>query len=150
MTAVELGHWVRTCDSCGKGWGPERCSDSHCSSIEFTDTYHEPKPMLSGLVALVTPKAKPKPRASAAQVASLRALQAATTRLLADLRSTDAELITAVRSDVSELIPAQAAVATALSITGDASPGRAAHLSLALAAFSATLGRAITTLEETK
>jgi hypothetical protein len=147
--APSLGYWERKCDACHKAWGPTRCSDSACSSTEFTDTYHKPKPILSGLAALVLPKPKPKPRADAATVSALRGLQGTAMGMLAELHALEAQLRAAVIADVQELAVAQAVVHQALSIEGDASWERVAGLSLALRAFAAALSRAIEHTEET-
>ena len=147
-----LGFVERSCSKCGRQWRMER-GECECGSHELVERFHEPSLVerVGGAIRAVVIPAQPKaPRANAAQVASLRALQAAVVQLLADIHAVDASLTSAVRGDVEELIPAQAAVNTALSITGDASPDRAAHLSLALRAFAATLERAIDHIEEPK
>lgn len=145
-TQPRMGRVERTCDRCGREWGPTRCSDPICSSIEFTDRVIQPIPVMTRLAELVRPKKKL--HATPSQVKALRGLQTAATALLVELRVVDEQLREAVRdNDVQELRGAQATVNLALSITGDASPDRTAHLSLALVAFAASLSREIGNLE---
>jgi hypothetical protein len=147
-----LGFVERTCSACGREWIMTQAECS-CGSHELTERIHEPTLIerVGGAIRAVAIPAKPKaPRASAAQVASLRTLQASTTALLVEIRVLDVQLRDAVVKDVDELQPAQGVVHQALSIEGDASWDRIPGLSLSLTAFAAALTRAIQHLEETK
>jgi hypothetical protein len=140
-----MGYEQRLCDKCGNPWGPTRCTQTGCNSIEFTVSYVEPIPLGRRLADLVRPKKAA--RATDAHRKALLNLQASAAALLVDLRVLDQQLRDAVRADVDELLPAQGVLHTALSISGDASPDRVAGLSLALIAFGASLNRAISHLE---
>jgi len=151
--APTLGHVETTCAACGREWPMNQGECASCGGHELIQrvidgTLFE---RVAGQIKAVVIPARPKaPRASAAQLARLRAVQASMVALLADLRSLDGELIAAVRGDVEELLPAQALVNTALSITGDRSVQRVAGVSLGLESLAATMGTAIANLEDTK
>lgn len=140
-----MGRVERTCDRCGREWGPTRCTDPQCNSIMFTDTVVPAVPVMTRVMDRIKPKKTL--HATASQIKALRNLQASATALLVDLRVLDVQLRDAVRADVDELREAQGLMNLSLSITGDASPDRIAHLSLSLTAFAASLSRAIANLE---
>jgi hypothetical protein len=151
-TPPQLGHYRRSCSACDREWhlGQAACP---CGSHELTERYIEGTLLerVGDAIKAVTAPVRPKPpRASAAQVARLRAVQAAVVALLEDLRSLDGELIAAVRADVLELIPAQGHINQALSITGDRSVQRIPGLSLGLESLADFLGSAIHNLEDPK
>ena len=143
------GYEKRSCDACGSDWGPTGCSKGGCTSVVFTTRYIEPIPFFSGLREKFVPKKAP-PRATPAQVESLRAIQVAVTALIAELRRSDQELIEAVRADVEELQWAQALVHRAVSIHGDLSSQNIDGVSLGLPALATYLSMAIKTIEEPK
>jgi hypothetical protein len=143
------GYEKRSCDVCGSDWGPTGCSKTGCTSVAFTTSYIPPVPFMTRIQEKLAPKPAP-PRATPAQVESLRALQAAVTALIADLQRSDQELIEAVRADVEELQWPQALVHRALSITGDVSTRNIDGLSLSLEALATYLTIAIKTIEEPK
>jgi hypothetical protein len=150
QTEPRLGRVERRCAKCAGEWQMDR-GECSCGSHELVEKYIEPTLFERGpfgaIRALVIP-AKPKaPRATAAQIKALHSLQASATALLVDLRVLDVQLRDAVVNDVDELREAQALMNLSLSITGDASPDRIAHLSLSLTAFAAFLARAIDNLE---
>lgn len=148
-TEPTWGYEQRTCDACGSEWGQTGCSRAGCTSVVFTTTVIPPVPFMRRVQEKLAPKAKP-PRASRAQVESLRAIQAAVTALAAALRRSDQELIEAVRADVEELQWAQALVHRSVSIQGDLSTRNIEGLSLGLPALATYLSMAIKNIEDTK
>jgi protein-arginine kinase activator protein McsA len=147
-TEPSWGYEKRSCDQCGSDWAQFGCSKSGCTSVVFTTTYVPPVPFMRRVQEKLASKAKP--RASRAQVESLRALQAAVTALIADLRRSEQELVAAVRADVEELQWAQALVHRTVSTSGDLSTQNIDGVSLGLPALAAYLSMAITNIEDQK
>jgi hypothetical protein len=144
-----LGRIERTCDSCGRDWGPTRCSDPQCNSDMFTDRVVQPIPFHTRVMERLRPKPK-APLATAAQTSALRGFRASVEQFSAELTHMDEMLRSAVRDDdVEELQAAQGLVHAALSITGDASRDRIPGLSLSLRAFHDALNDVIQRLEAT-
>jgi hypothetical protein len=144
-----LGHVETTCAACGREWLMNRGECASCGGHELIQRYVEGTLLerVGGRIMAVVVPAKPaSPRASAALVGRLTAVQASIVALLDDLRSLDVQLREAVRADCEALQPAQALVNTALSISGDRSVQRIPGMTLSLESFGASLGTAINNL----
>ena len=146
-----LGFVERSCDACGREW---IMTQAECKggSHGLTERYHEPgmfERMGDAIRAVVAPAKPAAPRATSEQVTAVRDLRDSIERLAGDITHLDDLLRRAVRDGgIEELQPAQAMTALAVSVSGDASPGRIIGLTLGLRAYHDELTRFVHDLEE--
>lgn len=141
--APSFGHTWRSCARCSSPWGPARCSDASCTSVEFRDRYVGPTPFLTGIKEKLGIKPTEAPRATPEQLAALEHLRNSAQDLLAEMVRVDELLRDAVRGDVQSLIPAQGILARASGMIGDANIEHVDGLTLRVRALALVLEEAI-------
>jgi hypothetical protein len=151
VSAGVMGFVERSCSQCGREWTMTQ-AECTCGSHELTERFHEPTLLerVGGAIKAVVAPAKPEaPRATSEQVTAVRDLRDSIERLAGDITHVDDLLRRAVRDGgIEELQPAQAMTALAVSVSGDASPGRIIGLTLGLRAYHDQLTRFVHDLEE--